>query len=46
MADQAEAQKRGWLGRTFGGAFAKPSPEAKKPAPPPPADQPDPPGGA
>ena len=31
-----EAQKRGWLGRTFGGAFGKPGDEAKKRAAPPP----------
>ena len=46
MADEAEAQKRGWLGRTFGGAFAKPTAEAKQPAPPPPPDKPDAPSGS
>jgi outer membrane protein assembly factor BamD len=39
LADLAEAQKRGWLGRTFGGAFSKSSAaEAREPAPPPPAE--------
>jgi outer membrane protein assembly factor BamD len=46
MTTAVEAQKRGWLASTFGGAFAKPAPEAREPAPPPPASAPDKPTGS
>jgi outer membrane protein assembly factor BamD len=47
MADQAEAQRRGWLGRTFGGAFSKASEaQARQPAPPPPEPKVGGPGGS
>jgi outer membrane protein assembly factor BamD len=46
LATEAEAQRRGWLGRTFGRGFGRTTADAKTPAPPPPAEKPGAPTGS